>query len=59
MNINMIIKGKPFAYQVRAEPKPIGGLLDSRFKYVPACKTDVAATLERVRRELASGERKL
>ena len=39
--------------------KPIGGLLDRRFVYVPACKTNVAATIERVRRELANGERKL
>ena len=39
--------------------KPIGGLLDKRFVYVPAHRTNVAATIERVKRELANGERKL
>ena len=32
-------------------PKPIGGLLDPRFVYVPAVKTDVAATFARIRAE--------
>jgi hypothetical protein len=32
-------------------PKPIGGLLDKRFVYVPAAATDIRATFARVRAE--------
>ena len=39
--------------------RPIGGLMDKRFEYVPACKTNVAATIARVKAELANGSRKL
>ena len=42
-----------------APATPIGGLMDPRFVYVPAVKTDVRATIERVRREQAAGKRKL
>lgn len=63
MNYFEPINGKyvscPYPTRERAVPKPIGGLMDNRFVYVPACRTNVAATIERVRRELASGERKL
>lgn len=31
------------------EPKPIGGLMDKRFVYVPAAATNIRATFERVR----------
>lgn len=41
------------------QPMPIGGLYDPRFKYVPAIKTDIRATIERVRREIKQGKRKL
>lgn len=30
-------------------PTPIGGLMDDRFVYIPANKTDVAATFKRIR----------
>ena len=33
------------------------GLLDPRFKYVPAAKTDVAKTFDRIRREMAEKEK--
>lgn len=39
--------------------KPIGGLLDARFKYVPAASTDIRKTLDRVRKEIAEGKRKV
>lgn len=32
-------------------PTPIGGLLDPRFKYVPAAATDIRATFARIRAE--------
>lgn len=32
-------------------PKPIGGLLDPRFVYIPAAATNVRATFERIRAE--------
>jgi hypothetical protein len=32
--------------------KPIGGLMDKRFVYVPAAQTNVAATFARIRAEL-------
>jgi hypothetical protein len=32
-------------------PKPIGGLLDPRFVYVPAAATDIRATFARIRAE--------
>ncbi|MDM0024112.1 hypothetical protein [Variovorax saccharolyticus] len=32
-------------------PAPIGGLLDPRFQYVPAAKTDLRATFARIRAE--------
>lgn len=32
-------------------PKPIGGLMDPRFKYVPAAATDIRATFARIRAE--------
>lgn len=36
-------------------PKPIGGLLDSRFKYVRAVETDIRKTFERIRAEQQKG----
>jgi len=33
------------------------GLLDPRFKYVPAAQTDVAKTFDRIRREMAEKEK--
>ncbi|MDN4590233.1 hypothetical protein DBA29_17215 [Xenophilus aerolatus] len=27
--------------------KPVGGLMDRRFKYVPACATDIRKTIKR------------
>jgi len=30
-------------------PSPIGGLMDSRFVYVPAAATDIRKTFERIR----------
>lgn len=33
------------------------GILDPRFKYVPASKTDVAKTFARIRREMAEKEK--
>lgn len=33
------------------------GLLDPRFKYVPASKTDVAKTFARIRREMAEKDK--
>ena len=36
--------------------KPPKSLLDPAFRYVPAAKTDVAATIRRVRREMAEQE---
>jgi len=51
---------------VSPAPKPVGGLLDRdpvtgahRFVYIPAAATNVAATIERVRREIAEGKRPL
>lgn len=44
---------------LQGDQRPIGGLMDKRFTYVPACKTNVAATIARVKAELASGQRKL
>lgn len=44
---------------LQGDQRPIGGLMDKRFKYVPACKTNVAATIARVRAELENGSRKL
>ena len=41
------------------EAKPIGGLMDKRFVYVPAHRTNVAATIARVKAELENGSRKL
>jgi hypothetical protein len=32
-------------------PKPIGGLMDPRFVYVPAASTDIRKTFERIRSE--------
>ena len=32
-------------------PKPIGGLMDPRFQYTPAVKTDIRATFARIRAE--------
>lgn len=32
-------------------PKPIGGLMDPRFVYVPAAATDIRKTFERIRAE--------
>lgn len=32
-------------------PKPIGGLMDKRFVYVPAAATDIRATFARIRSE--------
>ena len=32
-------------------PKPIGGLMDSRFVYVPAAATDIRKTFDRIRVE--------
>lgn len=39
---------------LRAVPKPapIGGLMDPRFVYVPANKTDIRETFKRIRAEL-------
>lgn len=37
-----------------AEP-PIAGLMDKRFVWVPSYATDVRATLNRVRAEMAAG----
>lgn len=34
---------------VAPQPKPIGGLLDPRFVYVPAAATDIRKTFERIR----------
>lgn len=36
---------------VKEEAKPIGGLLDKRFKYTPAAATDIRKTFERIRNE--------
>lgn len=44
---------------MQGDQRPIGGLMDKRFNYIPACKTNVAATIARVRVELANGSRKL
>ena len=33
-------------------PTPIGGLMDNRFIYVPANKTDLHATFARIRAQL-------
>jgi hypothetical protein len=32
-------------------PKPIGGLMDPRFVYVPAAATDIRKTFDRIRAE--------
>jgi hypothetical protein len=37
--------------------KPIGGLMDPRFVYVPAASTDIRKTFERIRRERFEGAR--
>lgn len=45
---------KTYAYRyLRAVPKPapIGGLMDPRFVYVPAEKTDIRQTFARIRAE--------
>lgn len=31
--------------------RPVGGLMDRRFVYVPAAATDIRKTFERIRRE--------
>jgi hypothetical protein len=36
-------------------PAPIGGLLDKRFVYVPANKTDIRATFARIREQQKKG----
>jgi len=38
-----------------AAADPVGGLLDPRFVYVPANKTDVAKTFARIRRAQQKG----
>lgn len=38
-------------------PKPIGGLLDKRFVYVPAAATDIRQTFARIRAEQQQGVR--
>lgn len=43
----------------RKENKPIGGLMDSRYRYIRSEHTNVAATIARVKAEIANGERKL
>ena len=48
-----------YRHAEKKSPQPIGGLMDKRFEYVPACKTNVAATIARVKAELANGSRKL
>lgn len=35
--------------------KPIGGLLDERFKYVPAASTDIRKTFARIREQQKKG----
>lgn len=35
----------------KPEPKPIGGLMDRRFVYVPAAATDIRTTFARIRAE--------
>lgn len=35
--------------KVSAQTKPIGGLMDPRFVYVPSHKTDIRKTIERAR----------
>lgn len=37
-------------------PKPIGGLLDKRFVYVPAAATNIRATFERIREQQKKGQ---
>lgn len=48
--------------RLRALPKhaqkPIGGLLDPRFVYVPSEKTDIRKTFERIRAEQQRKERR-
>lgn len=41
----------------KPEPKPIGGLMDSRFQYVPAAATNIRATFERIRVEQAKSQK--
>lgn len=38
-----------------ASPRPVGGITDPRFRYVPAVATDISKTFRRVRAELAKG----
>jgi len=38
------------------KPAPIGGLMDPRFVYVPANKTDIRLTFERIRAEQQKGK---
>lgn len=56
----------PALVRVQPDQKPAAKLFDPMvgkghfpFQYVPAVKTDVAATIARVRAEIANGERKL
>ncbi|WP_225783375.1 hypothetical protein [Xenophilus sp. Marseille-Q4582] len=41
----------------KPEPKPIGGLMDPRFQYVPAAATNIRATFERIREQQAKQAR--
>lgn len=40
----------------KEDDKPIGGLLDKRFVYVPAAATDIRKTFERIRNERLKGK---
>jgi hypothetical protein len=42
---------------VQPKPAPIGGLMDSRFVYVPSNKTDIRATFARIREQQLKGQK--